>query len=127
MVMHRETGQDSRLIMGGREYGVENVEDNFGETELAEADSNMKMESYTAPAGVSHSMTVTIDGSAVEADNYLYDGNFHPRTGRNIQLVGGEYGTRGRQGKATSRPRTVPSKDGTSIEFEIRFDDATRN
>ena len=121
-----ENGQDTKCIIGGREYGVENMEDNAGETTLSEADSNMRMEAYTAPASVEHSYTISVDGSAREINQYLYDNNFHPKRNRRVHVVGSEYGSRGRQGTATSRAKDIPSKDGTSAQFEIRFDQAAR-
>ena len=119
-----ETGQDTRLIAGGREFNVTNVEENPGEVELSEAEGNMRMENYTAPAGVSHSLTVTVDGSARELDRACYNNRWRPKTGLRMQTRGSEAGTRYRQGKPTSRARSVPAKDGTETEIDIRFDQA---
>lgn len=122
----RETGQDTKLIVGQREFGVSNVEEAPGETELAEAESNMQLENATAPAGVSHTVTITVDGSAREVDEACYDENWHPRTDLRIQTRGSESGTEYTRAKPTSRSRSVPSKDGTETEIEVRADKAIR-
>ena len=122
----REVGNDTKFIAGGREFAVANVDESPGEVELAEAESNMRMENYTAPAGVSHTVTVTVHGSARELDNACYDRNWHPKENIRIQTRGSEGGTRYTEAKPTSRSRSVPSKDGTETEIDIRADQAIR-
>ena len=122
----RETGQDTKFIVDGQEYGVQNVEDNAGEATYSDAENNLRPEPYRAFAGVEHGVTVTIDGSAQEVDEAFYDDNYHPKQNVPCRLIGSEYGTEYRESKATSRPRTVPARDGTNIEIDIIADQANR-